>query len=124
MKMATTSIKYDEISDTLYVSFSPGEKATGFELNEHLLLRVNKVERRAVGLTIFDYSILAQPTEAGMRSLPLTGLDALSDDLRDLALELLLRPPLKEILAVSLYTPSTSQSVPIATVIVDAREMA
>lgn len=81
------------------------------------------MERRAVGLTIFDYSILAQPTEAGMRSLPLTGLDVLSDDLRDLALELLLRPPLNTILAVSLYTPFLAQSVPIATVIVDAREM-
>ncbi len=124
MKVATTSIKYDEIGDTLYISFAPGEKATGIELNEHLLLRVNKMERRPVGLTIFDYSILAQPTEAGMRSLPLTGLDALSDDLRDLALELLLRPPLNAILAVSLYTPFLAQSVPIATVIVDAREIA
>ena len=24
---------YDEVSDTLYVSFAPGEKATGIELN-------------------------------------------------------------------------------------------
>lgn len=75
-----------------------------------------------MGLTIFDYSILAQPTEVGMRSVPLTGLDVLSDDLRDLALELLLRPPLKEILALSLYTPFLARSVPIATVISDARE--
>jgi len=120
----TSVMRYDAISDTLYISFASGEKATGIELNQHLLLRVNKMERRAVGLTIFDYSILAQPTEAGMRSLPLTGLDALSDDLRDLALELLLRPPLKEFLAVSLYTPFQAQSVPIATVIVDARKTA
>ncbi len=49
MKVATTSIKYDEIGDTLYISFAPGEKATGIELNEHLLLRVNKMERRPVG---------------------------------------------------------------------------
>lgn len=45
--------------------------ATGIELDEHILLRVNKAERRAVGLTIFDYSVLAQPTELGPRSLPL-----------------------------------------------------
>ncbi|MBK9051231.1 MAG: DUF2283 domain-containing protein [Chloroflexi bacterium] len=32
---------YDEPSDTLYVSFSPGESATGIELNEHILLRIN-----------------------------------------------------------------------------------
>ena len=53
-------IKYDELSDTFYVSFSPGERATGIELNENLLLRVNKAARRAVGLSIFNYSFLAQ----------------------------------------------------------------
>jgi len=51
---------YDEVSDTLYVSFAPGEKATGIELNDHILLRVNKKERRAIGLTFFNYSLLAQ----------------------------------------------------------------
>lgn len=66
MRMSATSMKYDEIGDTLYIVFALGEKATGIELNEHLLLRVDKAERRAVGLTIFDYSILAQPTEVGM----------------------------------------------------------
>ena len=43
---------YDEMSDTLYVSFAPGELATGIELNEHILLRINKEERRAIGLTL------------------------------------------------------------------------
>jgi uncharacterized protein YuzE len=63
--MAPSSFDYDEISDTLYVSFVPGEKATGIELSEHVLLRVNKAERRAVGLTLFEYSLLAQRTEMG-----------------------------------------------------------
>jgi uncharacterized protein YuzE len=40
--MATPSYDYDEVSDTLYVSFVPGEKATGIELNQHILLRINK----------------------------------------------------------------------------------
>lgn len=124
MIMTTPIMKYDEPSDTLYVSFSPGEKATGIELNESFLLRVNKVERRAVGLTIFNYSFLAQQTEAGLRSFPLTGLSALSAELRELALEILRRPPVKELLAVSVYTPSIAESIPIASVIVDAREPA
>jgi uncharacterized protein YuzE len=115
-------MKYDELSDTLYVSFSPGEKATGIELNENLLLRVNKAERRAVGLSIFNYSFLAQQTEAGLRSLPLTGLSVLSEELRELALEILLHAPVKDVLAVSAYTPSMVESIPIASVIVDARE--
>ena len=40
--MPTPLMKYDDISDTLYISFAPGEKGTGLALNENLLLRVNK----------------------------------------------------------------------------------
>jgi hypothetical protein len=122
--MATPLIKYDELSDTLNIAFAPGEKATGLELNENLLLRVNKAERRAVGLSIFNYSFLAQTTEAGVRSIPLTGLTLLSEELRELALEILLRSPVKEVLAVFAYTPSALETIPIASVIIDAREPA
>jgi len=54
-----TIFNYDEISDTLYISFAPGETGTGVEINENLLLRINKAERRAIGLSIFNYSLLA-----------------------------------------------------------------
>jgi uncharacterized protein YuzE len=64
--MVETNFNYDESSDTLYISFAPGEAATGIELNDYILLRINKQERRAVGLTIFEYSILAQSTELGI----------------------------------------------------------
>jgi uncharacterized protein YuzE len=104
---------YDEISDTLYVSFSPGEKATGIELNDHILLRMNKQERRAIGLTFLDYSLLAQRTEAGPRSFPLTGLVELSDELREIVLEILQRPPVSNILFLSSYTPSITETIPI-----------
>ena len=107
---------YDEISDTLTISFFPGEAATGIELNENILLRINKQQRYAVSLSIFNYSILAQKTEAGLRSLPLTGLEALSDKLRKTVLEILLKEPLSVILPISTYTPSLSESVPIATI--------
>jgi len=111
--MAEVSINYDEISDTLYISFEPGEKATGFELNEHILLRINKKERRAVGLTFFEYSLLAQRTEVGPRSFPLTGLAQLSDELREIVLDVLLRPPVSDFLSVSAYTPSFVETIPI-----------
>ncbi len=42
---------YDEASDTLYVSFFPGEQGTGIELNDHILLRIDKKGRRAIGIT-------------------------------------------------------------------------
>ena len=107
---------YDEISDTLTISFFPGETATGIELNENILLRINKQNSYAVSLSIFNYSILAQKTEAGLRSLPLTGLEELSDKLRKTVLEILLKEPLSAILSVSTYTPSLLESVPIATI--------
>lgn len=112
--MSEPMFKYDELSNTLYVSFASGEQATGIELNEHILLRVNKAERRAVGLTLFDYSVLAQPAEIGPRCLPLSGLDDLSSELRELALDILRIPPVKHILALSAYTPSAVEAIPVA----------
>jgi len=104
---------YDEISDTLYVSFELGEKATGIELNEHILLRININERRAIGLTFLEYSLLAQKTEVGPRSFPLTGLSELSEELREIVLYILLRPPVSDILSLSTYTPSIVEAIPI-----------
>ena len=97
-------VNYDEISDTLYVSFEPGEKATGIELNDHILLRINKNGRRAIGVTFFDYSLLAQKTEFGPRSFPLTGLAKLSEELRQLVIEIISKPPVSQFLGVSAYT--------------------
>lgn len=111
--MQKPTLNYDEISDTLYVSFSLNEPATGIELNEHILLRINKKERRAIGLSFFDYSVLAQQTEIGPRSFPLTGLAELSDELREIVLDILRRPPVSDILFLSSYTPSISETVPI-----------
>lgn len=111
--MVEPIFNYDETSDTLYISFSPGEKATGIELNDHILLRFNKSERRAIGLTFFEYSLLAQKTEIGPRSFPLTGLNELSGELREIVLDILLRPPVSDILALSTYTPSFVETMPI-----------
>lgn len=111
--MAAPIFNYDETSDTLYVSFAPGEKATGIELNDHILLRLNKADRRAVGLTFFEYSLLAQRTEVGPRSFPLTGLVQLSDELRKLVLEIVLHPPVSDIISLYAYTPSSVETIPI-----------
>jgi uncharacterized protein YuzE len=111
--MAAPVFSYDEASDTLYVSFAPGEKATGIELNDHILLRINKAERRAIGLTFLEYSLLAQRTEIGPRSFPLAGLARLSDELREMVLEIVRRPPVSDILSLSAYTPTFVETIPI-----------
>ena len=52
--MNTPIYKYDEASDTLSITFAPGEAATGIELNEQILLRINKAELRVVGVSLFN----------------------------------------------------------------------
>ncbi|MDE0317675.1 MAG: DUF2283 domain-containing protein [Candidatus Poribacteria bacterium] len=104
---------YDEVSDTLYISFAPGEQATGIELTPHILLRLNKQDRRAIGMTFLEYSLLAQKTDMGPRSFPLTGLSELSDDLQDIVIDVLQRPPVSDVLLLSSYTPSISETIPI-----------
>ena len=111
--MTQPIFNYDEVSDTLYISFAPGDQATGIELTTHILLRFNKQEHEAVGLTFLEYSVLAQKTDIGPRSFPLTGLTELSEDLRDIVLDILQRPPVSDVLLLSSYTPSISEAIPI-----------
>jgi uncharacterized protein YuzE len=111
--MTARVLSYDEASDTLYISFVPGEAATGIELTAHILLRVNKQERRAIGLTLLDYSLIAQTMAVGPRSFPLTGLDQLSAELRTIVLDILLHPPVRDILLLSAYIPSPGEANPI-----------
>jgi uncharacterized protein YuzE len=110
--MAEATFNYDEVGDTMFVSFDAGV-GTGIELNEDILLRVDLEHRFAVGLTLFNYSVLAQPTELGYRSLPLTGLDELPENVRELVVEILHSSPVADILSLSAYTPSVVETIPI-----------
>jgi uncharacterized protein YuzE len=113
IKMDKPNFNYDELSDTLYISFEPGTKATGIELNNNILLRVDKDKRTVVGLTFFDYSILVQRADFGPRSFPLTGLAQMSAELRELVVEILQSVPVKNFLTLSTYTPSYAEAIPI-----------
>src|SRR3990172_11049848 len=80
---------YDKEADVLYISFAPGEKATAaVELNDNILLRFNRAEKRAVGLTLMDFSVLVQVTNFGPRSFPLTGLKELEAEWQETVIEM------------------------------------
>ena len=111
--MKKPNIKYDEVSDTLTISFKPNALATGIELTEHILLRLHKSDRTAISLTFFDYSIIAQTTDVGIHHFPLTGLAKLSDDLREMVIEILQREPVSQFIHLSAYTPSITEIIPI-----------
>jgi len=108
---------YDKEADVLYISFSPGEKATtAVELNDNILLRFNRAEKRAVGLTLMDFSVLVQLTKLGPRSFPLSGLKELETEWQETVIEIITTPPVNQILKVSSYTPSLAETVPITSV--------
>ena len=108
---------YDKEADILYISFAPGEKATtAVELNDHILLRFHRTEKRAIGLTLMDFSVLVQLTRWGPRTFPLSGLHELEPEWQDTILEILTTAPVNQVLKVSLYTPSLAEAVPITSV--------
>ncbi len=115
--MQTPNYNYDEEADVLYIAFSPGEKATAaVELNENILLRFNLKDKRAVGLTLMDFSVLVKVTKLGPRSFPLTGFDDLEPAWRDMVTEIVTSSPVNQILKVSTYMSSLSETIPITVV--------
>lgn len=110
----TYTYDYDKEADVLYISFSPGEKPTAaVELNDNILLRFNREEKRAVGLTLMDFSVLIQLTELGPRSFSLGGLTHLEPDWQETVIEIITSPPVNQILKVSSYMPTAAEVVPI-----------
>lgn len=108
---------YDEETDVLYISFSPGEKATAaVELNDNILLRFNRAEKRAIGLTLMDFSVLVQLTKLGPRHFPLGGLSELETEWQETVIEIITAPPVNQILKVSTYMPTLAEMVPITSV--------
>ncbi len=115
--MQKPAYSYDKEADVLYISFSPGEKPTAaVELNDHILLRFNRAEKRAVGLTLLDFSVLVQLTQLGPRSFPLTGLKDLEPEWQETVIEIITAPPVNQILKVSSYSPSPAEIVPITSI--------
>ena len=108
---------YDQDTDILYISFSPGERATtAVELNDNILLRLNREEQRAVGLTLMDFSVLAQSTGFGPRYFPLTGLADLEEEWQEMVMEIITRPPVNLVLKVSAYVSSPLETIPITAI--------
>jgi len=115
--MTKPTYSYDKEADVLYISFSPGEKPTAaVELNENILLRFNRAGKRAIGLTLMDFSVLVQLTRLGPRSFPLNGLKDLEPEWQETVIEIITSVPVNQILKVSSYMPSPAETVPITSI--------
>jgi hypothetical protein len=112
-----STYSYDKEADVLYISFAPDQKPTAaVELHENILLPFNLTEKRAVGLTLMDFSVLVHMTPPGPRSFPLSGLKDLAPAWRETVIEIITKPPVNQILRVSSYMPSMAEAIPITAV--------
>src|SRR5215510_4409794 len=103
---------YDQEADILEIFFGENEPATGVELTDYILLRLNQQTKRAISLTLLDFSILTERTEYGPRSYPLDKLDELPEDLRELVLQLITSMPVSQFLKISHLQVSPTERVP------------
>lgn len=103
---------YDEAGDILDIFFGENQPATGVELTDHILLRLDPTTGRAVSLTLLHLSILAERTEYGPRSYPLNNLEELPEDLRELVMRAVTTAPVAQFLKLSYFQASETKRVP------------
>lgn len=106
-------LAYDQEADILEIFFGVNEPATGVDLTDHIVLRLNQRTKRAISLMLLDFSILTERTEYGPRSYPLDTLSDLPEDLRELVLQLVTSMPVSQFLKVSHLQVSSTERVPL-----------
>ncbi len=94
--MKPIRITYDPEGDILYLTFGQPTSATGYQLSDQLLLRLDAQTQKVAGLTIFNYSVHAHSGE----EIPLPGLED-DPDLKPLLLSALTSSPLAQFLRTS-----------------------
>ncbi|MEA1966763.1 MAG: DUF2283 domain-containing protein [Thermodesulfobacteriota bacterium] len=103
---------YDQEADILEIFFGKNEPATGVELTDYIVLRLNKQTRRAISLMLLHFSILTERTEYGPRSYPLDNLNEISMDLRELVLHLVTSMPVNQFVKLSHFQASPTEKIP------------
>ena len=111
-----TSVRfvYDEEADALELFFGANGPATGIELTDHIILRLDCKTGRALSLMLLHFSILSEQTEYGPRSFVLEKLGQLPEDLRELVLRLLTSSPVNQFLKVSQLQMTLPDFIPVA----------
>ena len=105
---------YDGEADILEIFFGENGPATGIELTDQMILRIDPRQKRALSLMLLHFSILAEQTDYGPRSFPLDKLDQLPADLRELVLRLITSMPVSQFLKSSQLQVSPTQFMAMA----------
>ncbi|MCP4358316.1 MAG: DUF2283 domain-containing protein [Chloroflexi bacterium] len=103
---------YDQEADILEIFFGENEPATGVELTDYIVLRLNQQTRRAVSLILLHFSVLTERTEYGPRSYSLGKLDELSSQSREDILRLATSMPVSQFLKLSYFQATPTKQIP------------
>lgn len=93
--MKSTRITYDPEGDILYITFGQPTAATGYQLSDQLLLRVDPQAQQVAGLTIFNFSVHVRTA----KGIPLQGMEEDSQT-RSFLLQILGSPPVTHFLRI------------------------
>jgi uncharacterized protein YuzE len=91
--MRSVRITYDPEGDILYITFGQPTAATGYQLSDQLLLRVDPQTQQAAGLTIFNFSVHVRIA----REMPLPGIED-DPDVKPSLLQILRSAPVSHFL--------------------------
>ena len=100
---------YDPEADMLEIFFGENQPATGVELTEDIILRLNRQTQRPVSLLLLHFSILTEQTEYGPRSYPLNKLAEAPEELGELALQLATSRPVSQFLKLTSFQASPTE---------------
>jgi hypothetical protein len=110
------AIEYDYIeeADILEIFFERGEATGAVPVAEHVTLRFRREDGCPLSLILENFTYLAQATEPGPRSFPLTR-EEWPSDLEDSIINMLTTPPVNQFLKVLIYqeSPQAGQAIPI-----------
>ena len=110
---APVRLVYDREADILEIFFGQNEPATGVELTDHILLRINSQTHRAISVTVRHFSVLTEHTEYGPRSYALHKLDEVPEDLRELVLHVVTTMPVRQFLKITHFQASPTEQIPV-----------
>lgn len=105
---------YDTEADILEIFFGENGPATGIELTDQMILRIDQQQKRALSLMLLHFSILSQQTEFGPRNFAIDSLERLPAELRELVLRLLTSPPVNQFIKLSHLQLSPQEQRPLA----------
>lgn len=107
--------EYDEEGDVLDVYFVAGRKpAWTIELTPNMMVGIDRVTRRVVGLTFLDYTALIEPALWGRRSFPVTGLSDLPVEEQEVVFAALNQPAIRKWLDISVVENLPDSPVTVA----------